>query len=106
MKTLSIFMVICMVFVSVGNIHTLQVESKKDCCLHMERDLSCPHQKQNCGHGMCNANICYNNLVFTALNSVPVKVLIPLVKEGMINRYLNRNLPVYSATNFWHPPQV
>lgn len=107
MKAMIVFMVSWLVFVSVlvGISHPVQAVGKKDCCLYMGKGTSCPHQKQNCGHGLCNTSICCSYFGFMAVSSLPVKVCIPFVKSEVINRYLNRNLPMYSD-NFWHPPQV
>lgn len=100
-----VFMVSWLLFVLAENNYLLQAESKKDCCLNVGKDMSCPHEKPHCAHRQCDANICQSNLGLTAITPLPLKVSIPLLKRAFVYIYINRNLSDYSA-NFWHPPQV
>lgn len=107
MKALATFMVISMVFVSAfaGYNQASQTVIKEDCCLRMGKDTPCPHQKKNCGHGLCTTSLCNNLRGFTAVNQLTLKVFIPSLVKKMFDKYLARNLSDYSVTP-WHPPQV
>lgn len=83
MKAIAVFMVVCMILFSAlaGSGEPLQTEIQKDCCQQMVGNMDCPHQKQDCGHGLCNLRVCHMATGFTAVNPVAVKLFKPLLKN-------------------------
>ncbi|WP_143013788.1 hypothetical protein [Mucilaginibacter sp. OK268] len=106
MKATALFLVICMVFVSVFAVKAKGSSMFEKCCHKTTKSQSCEHQqKDDCGQGMCNTMLSCNTCGFLFVEQVTVKPIVPVLKERSVTPYLSGSLSAYSSSS-WRPPKV
>jgi hypothetical protein len=107
-KVTALFLVICMVFVSVFTAKADSMRMAANCCHKMTKSLPCDHhpqQKNNCGQGMCTSMLSCNTCGFLGAEPVSITVVVPVLKEAAVTSHSSGSLSAYSSSS-WRPPKV
>jgi hypothetical protein len=107
-KVTALFLVICMLFVSVFTAKAIGVHTSavKSCCHKMMQKPPCQHQQKNdCGQGMCVSMLSCSSCGFLKVDLLSVTPIVPTLKETAVPAYQLGSLSAYSLSS-WRPPKA
>lgn len=111
MKSIAVFLVLCILFLSPvpGIASTLHHKVSASCCKESSAKNHCGHQKNipcnDCAKGTCNTMMCCCTSGFLITPSLSVSPAMTDLSSQVIHSFITSELSDYQD-NDWNPPKV